>query len=32
MTERKAKMTIGIVGGAIVLISYLIILLQLFKP
>jgi hypothetical protein len=32
MTERKAKLTIGIVGGAIVLISYLIILLQLFKP
>jgi hypothetical protein len=28
MTERKAKLTIGIVGSAIVLISYLIILLQ----
>jgi hypothetical protein len=32
MTERKAKLTLGIVSGAIVLICYLIILLQLFKP
>jgi hypothetical protein len=32
MTERKAKLTVGIVGGAIVLISYLIILLNYFKP